>query len=118
MMMYKLINRPGMRDIHKIKELDTLAMKFYKGWPFGEKAALAEYGAGDGYKNELEKVARTLSDQIRRLIAVRDGKDIGKFDRTELDSNHVYGAKKLTAKEIKKEDQAKAVEIMIKATAE
>lgn len=108
-MMYKIINRPKMRDEEKMKKLDELATKFRNGWPFGGQNTLAAFGAEFGYKNELEKVASTLSEQIRRMIAVREGKDLGKFDRTELDSNHVHGAKKLTTKEIKAEKDAAVV---------
>lgn len=92
-MMMKLINRPKLREEQKVLEFDKLANKFAEGWPFKNNPSLAEYGAEHPYRNELEKVARTASEFFRRVYELKKGRDIGKMDKTELDSNLAYSSK-------------------------
>ena len=94
---FKLYHRPGLRIDQRLKNMNDLATKFATGWPFGDKSAMSTYGQGDGYRNELERLARTLHELLKRQDLVANGRNLGKTDKTELDSAKVYSGDKKTA---------------------
>jgi hypothetical protein len=93
-MVYKLYNRKDMREEQKVQALEQLANKFATGYPFRPETEMAGYGAKYGYRNALELLARTLHANIHRQMLVKQGKNIGTMDNTELDSAQVYTQEK------------------------
>lgn len=91
---FRLYHRTDLREDVKLQKLEALAAKFATGWPFGDKSTVGGYGAGNGYRNSLERLTRTLHECIKRQALVRDGRNLGKMDRTELDSAKVHSTDK------------------------
>ena len=97
---FKLYHRPGLRVDLKLKKLEEMADKFATGFPFKEGSEMYGYGGGDGYVSVLEKLTRTLHECIKRRILVENGRNLGRMDKTELDSNLAYSGDKKKKKEV------------------
>jgi hypothetical protein len=95
-MIYNLSHRTDLREEQKLEKLNTLAAKFSEGWPFKNNELLSNYNGGYGYRNELLRLTRTIHDRIHRQLLVKQGRDLGKMDNTELDSTLVHEGKRKT----------------------